>query len=199
MPVYLWAAEIQRPLRPGEEALLMALLPSYRRERLLRIKEPEKRVEPLCAYGLLYLALRQMYGWRRLPAIEYSARGKPYFPAARKVHFNLSHTPGAVLVGLSDAPVGVDIERIRPVNRRTMERICEAGTPEDFFESWVRREARSKRSGVGVSTMLRIEPPLDQGEYYYALHPFPGYAAGVSASSPDLPEPVKKFTLRESV
>ena len=53
-------------------------------------------------------------------APAYTPHGKPYFPEHPDVHFNLSHTAGAVLVGLSDRPVGVDIEHIRPVSQRTM-------------------------------------------------------------------------------
>ena len=60
-----------------------------------------------------------------------------------------------MLVGLSDQELGVDIEKIRPVGQRMMTRMARVSTAEAFFQSWVRREARAKRSGNGVGTIMR--------------------------------------------
>ena len=148
-----------------------------RQERLLRIKQSEKRREPLCAYLILRHALWEQYRWRELPPIRLTSLGKPYFPDFPEVHFNLSHTTGAVLVALSGEPVGVDIEHIRPVSERAMRRLADVTTERAFFQSWVRREARAKRSGAGVGTMLASETPLQPGERFSAepaarLHSF---------------------------
>ena len=59
MSIELWAARLERPLTERETADMLRLLPAGRRERLLRIRQPEKRREPLCAYLLLRLALRE--------------------------------------------------------------------------------------------------------------------------------------------
>ena len=196
MPIGLWAVRLDRPLTEEETAELMSLLPAERRERLLRIGA-EKRQEPLCAYGVLRLALRRTYGLQALPQMERTDRGKPYFPEFPNVHFSLSHTEGAVLAGVSDGPVGVDIERIRPVSRRLLERMANGG--EDFFSVWVRREARSKQSGAGVGAMLREEPPFEAGEGFCFLETFPGYAAGVSGRTGDLPGTLQVCTLEELI
>ncbi|WP_418724739.1 4'-phosphopantetheinyl transferase family protein [Dysosmobacter sp.] len=197
MPIELWAARLERPLTAEEDAAMLALLPPERRERLERLRQPEKRREPLCAYLILCRALWEQYRWRALPPIRTTSLGKPYFPDHPDVHFNLSHTAGAVLVALSDRPVGVDIERIRPVSPRTMRRLADVQTERAFFESWVRREARSKRSGAGVGTMLTAEEPLQRGEQFYELDTFPGYAAGVSTRGGGPPSPLRRYTLDE--
>jgi len=197
MAVKLWAARLERPLTERETALMLTLLPPARRERLERLRLEEKRREPLCAYLLLLLALRQEYGWHRLPEIAISAQGKPWFPQYPEVHFNISHTAGAVFVGISDEPIGVDIEHIRPVSRRSMERLAKAATEEEFFRSWVRREARAKRSGTGVGTMVRAETPLQYGERYYEIKTFAGYVAGVATRSPTPPETPVLYSLDE--
>ena len=181
----LWAARLERLLTKEETEAMLALLPAQRRERLLAAKAEEKRREPLCAYALLLLALRQSCGLDAIPETARGAGGKPYFPAYPELHFNLSHTEGAVLVGLGSAPLGVDIERIRPVSLRTMQRLTGVDTKESFFRCWVRREARSKRTGAGISAMLRAEPPLQPGERYDEVDTFPGYAAGVAAEKTD--------------
>lgn len=195
MSIELWAARLERPLTERETADMLRLLPAGRRERLLRIRQPEKRREPLCAYLLLRLALREACGWQDLPEIRLTSLGKPWFPEFPEVHFNLSHTGGAVLAALSDRPVGVDIERIRPVGRRVMGRIPEADSERAFFESWVRREALAKRSGAGVATMLSAGEELPPGEQFYRLDTFPGYAAGVATRGGGPPSPVRKYSL----
>ena len=197
MAIELWTARLERPLTEREMETLPLLLPPERRARLDRLKEPGKAREPLCAYLMLYLALRQTYGWKHLPAMSYTERGKPFFPDHPEVQFNLSHTSGAVLVGISDQPVGVDIEKVRPVSSRAMQRIAGVTTEEEFFRSWVRREARTKRSGDGVATMMRAEAPLRYGEFYYEVDTFPGYVAGVATRSHDIPTKVRKYSLDE--
>ncbi|MBE6996175.1 MAG: 4'-phosphopantetheinyl transferase [Ruminococcaceae bacterium] len=196
MAIDLWAARLERPLTEQETAIMLFMMPPERRERLMRLPE-EKRREPLCAYMILCLALRQKYGWKAIPEIQRSGRGKPYFPGHPDVHFNISHTSGAVLVGLSDQPIGVDIERLRPVTQRTMRRLAGAITEEAFYQSWVRREARAKREGTAIATMMRSESPLQYGEYYYELDTFPGYVAGVSTRCKELPGEVRKYSLDE--
>ena len=197
MAVALWAARMERLLSGREEKAMTLLLPESRRQRLERVQRSEKRQEVLCAYTMLYLALRQQYGWRRTPEIELSSMGKPFFPEFPEVHFNISHTAGAVLVGVSDEPVGVDIERIRPVSLRYMQRIAGVATEEAFYRSWVCREARAKRAGAGIGALIGQESPLQNGEHFYFLDVFDGYVAGVATRSEEEPGKVHKYFLDE--
>lgn len=199
MAIKLWAAELERPLAAEEAERLTALLPPGRRERLLRVKDPARRREPLCAYLLLRLALRETYGWEDLPAIALSPQGKPCFPDHPDVRFNLSHTSGAVLVGVSDYPIGVDIERIRPVSPGALRRLAPGMEEIDFFPCWVRREARAKLEDAHMDALLRAETPLGEGEFYYPLETFPGYAAGVATNHHESLHPVSLYTLDELI
>ena len=174
---------------------MMLLLPESRRQRLERVQRAEKRQEVLCAYTMLYLALRERYGWRRIPEMTVSAAGKPEFPEFPEVHFNISHTGGAVLVGVAESPVGVDIERIRPVSLRAMLRIAGVESERAFFESWVRREARAKCTGTGVGTMMLKDTPLRAGERFCLLETFDGYAAGAATRRGEALEPVRRYFL----
>ena len=98
---------------------------------------------------------------------------------------------------MADTPVGVDIEHIRPVSVRTMERIAGVRTQEAFFRCWVRREARVKRAGAGIVTMMKTETPLRAGEFYYEISSFPGYAAGVATGEPAPPQKIQRLHLDE--
>lgn len=195
MTVNLWAAWLERPLEPGEVQRLLPLLPPERRKRLLRLPV-EKRREPLCAWLLLRLALRESYGWAELPPVALTDRGKPFFPDHPQVHFNLSHTEGAALAGLSDSPIGVDIQQLRPAAPRLMEQVG-ADSEEAFFTAWVRREARTKCSGRGVGAMLRQEPPLEPVECCRELKIFPGYAACAASRGGPIPETVRICSMEE--
>ena len=197
MAVWCWAMRMERPLTPGETEKLLVLLPRQRRERLLRIRKEARRQEPLCAWILLRLALRQQYGWNDWPEIAYTSLGKPYFPDFPEAHFSISHTHGAVLAALADHPVGADLEKLRPVSRRTMEQVAGTATEEEFFRTWVRREARAKRGGEGVAPMLRREPLMEPEEAYHEVDIFPGYAAGIAAGCLDFIKKVRRYTLDE--
>ena len=195
MAVNLWAARMERPLEPGEVQRLLPLLPPERRERLLRLPS-EKRREPLCAWLLLRLALRETLEWTELPSVALTDRGKPFFPDHPQVQFNLSHTEGAVLAGISDCPIGVDIEKIRPVAPRLMAQVG-VETAEAFFAVWVRREARTKCSVRGIGASLRQEPPMEPGELCRELEIFPGYAACAASRGGTLPESVRICSVEE--
>ena len=147
---------------------------------------------------LLRRAAELAWGWRELPELARSGRGKPYFPQRPGRWFSLSHSGGLALCALSDdGPVGADIEHIRPVSQRAMRRLADVATERAFFESWVRREARAKRSGAGVGTMLSSEEPLSQGEQFYLLDTFPGYVAGVATRGGGPPGQVKLYSMKE--
>ncbi len=195
MEISLWAALLDRPLEAEEADMLTCLLPEERLERLKRLRLPERRQEPLCAYALLSVALFHTYGWIGMPEMRTGPQGKPFFPFAPGKQFNLSHTRGAVLAAVSGVPVGVDIERVRHVSRRTMERVAGADTGEEFFRTWVRREARAKRDGTEtIGTLLTEKPPLPE-ERYWEIETFPGYIAGVAACASEEPADVRRFTV----
>ncbi len=178
----VWALLLDRPLSVQEAAELTALLPPERRERLHRMRLPEKRQEVLCAYLILRRALREQYRWQEIPPIACEDGGKPFFPDAPQVQFNLSHTAGAVLAALSDRPVGVDIERIRPLSPLARRRLAEGTSQEAFFADWVRREAVGKWMGAGVRPhgQETVCPPDCR---FFPLETFAGYAAGICVSS----------------
>ena len=49
---------------------------------------------------------------------------KPYFPRHEELHFNLSHSGALALCALDAAPVGVDIQVIKPLRPALPRRVC---------------------------------------------------------------------------
>lgn len=195
MQIELIAIRLERPFSDEEVNALLRLVPEQRRERLRNLSNPILGHEPICAYAALRLGLNGLFGWKDLPELAYSRYGKPYFPAHEDVHFNISHTRGAVLVGIHDKPIGVDIERIRPVSERTMKRIADVITEKEFFESWTRRESRGKWGGTGVAMMREGASPAVLGERFEYVETFPGYVACVCTHSDDPIGRVHRYTL----
>ncbi len=87
--------------------------------------------------------------------------GKPYLPDST-LQFNISHSGTAVLCGIHNGDIGVDIEKTRPYNDRVAQRICSSaeytyisGDDCRFLEVWTRKEAYAKLTGKGLSVSLR--------------------------------------------
>jgi 4'-phosphopantetheinyl transferase len=87
--------------------------------------------------------------------------GKPYLKSYRHMHFNISHTREAIACAISDKQIGIDIERIKPFNKRIAEKFFTKNEQEyifnkredenvRFFEVWTRKEAYVKWLGKGM-------------------------------------------------
>ena len=161
----LWCLKWTRPLTVAEQEQLTAALPPHRRKR-------KAGDEALCAYGLLRLAMGG-----GLPAMALGERGKPYFPEFSDSHFSISHTDGAALVGISDQPIGVDIENIRPIGPRVKEKLGADLSDEEAFHRWTALEAHAKRTGRGVGEFLHGDMRIPKN--CTALEIGEGYCASV--------------------
>ncbi len=108
----------------------------------------------------------------RMPALSRTEFGKPFFPDGR-FHFSLSHTRSLAACAVSDRPVGVDAETLRPVRPRLASFVLTPGERDwldarpDFDEAlltlWTCKEALVKRSGEGLQFRPReVVLPFDE-------------------------------------
>lgn len=114
--------------------------------------------------------------------------GKPHLTGDQAVRFNLSHSGNDALFAFTSAgEVGVDIERMAPVDPLELAQTCfsEAERAElcalppnqrstAFFHGWVRKEAVIKADGRGVSMGLDTFSVTLRGRARVAEAP-PGY------------------------
>ena len=101
---------------------------------------------------------------------------------------------GAVLAGVSDRPLGVDIERFRPVTPRLLRRLG-ADSAEEALGRWVRLEALAKQSGTGVIAVLNRGLTAAEEASAHDLTVFPGCAAAVVLGEGEAPGQVRIWTL----
>ena len=140
----------------------LPLLSEQRREQCLKFRHEQGRKTCAAAYLLLCEALRKEYGITELPVFEYGEHGKPVIVGHPDIHFNLSHCREAAICVVSNQPVGVDIETIRPfkealaryvMNDDELQQIN--GSALEFTKLWTRKEAAVKRSGHGINNEMR--------------------------------------------
>ena len=137
----------------------IAHLPMDRKVRALRYRHEIDRKTSVVSYLLLVHALYQHYGLRT-PHIAYTHTGKPYLADYPDIHFNISHCPHGCICGISDSPIGVDIQDIRPFSMEIAKMCCTnnelsmLGTADDpaieFTKMWAIKESYLKMTGEGI-------------------------------------------------
>lgn len=122
--------------------------------RMAEKRHPGLHRASLAAWSLLACALG-MLGLEALPEVAYGPWGKPCFLDS-PLHFSLSHSGEFAAALLSDAPCGVDLERVRPEVALRMRARClsarEQAEAMDFFECWTKKECIAKLDGRGMHT-----------------------------------------------
>ncbi|GJE57609.1 hypothetical protein EKPJFOCH_4127 [Methylobacterium thuringiense] len=118
--------------------------------------------------------------------------GKPELdgPWRGSLAFNLSHSGGICLIGLSpDTRIGVDVELMRPIGdclslarshftageAATLAQLPDEALPAAFYACWTRKEAFVKALGLGLSFPL--------GRFAVAIPPAPAALLAVDGSA----------------
>ena len=161
------------------------LLDEEEREKAARFKFDHHRRSYIASHdGLRRILANYVDEDPRALRFEAGEHGKPSL-VGHDLHFNLSHSYDYALVAVAGEEVGVDIERIGPVDDlprlaqksfsaaeiETLEALPAAQRNEGFFTCWTRKEAVIKALGEGLSH------PLDAFDVAFA----PGEDARVLA------------------
>ena len=158
-------------LNGEDERRCMELMTPERRQAVQRIRHTERRHMSVLGEWRVKTVLAQRFGCPvESVVLARTERGKPY-AVGLPVHFSLSHTGPWLALAVSDRPVGIDVERLRPVGEKLARRICspsdweyllagkEAFEAEDgeqrerFFRIWTAKEAWYKREGTGITAL----------------------------------------------
>ena len=165
----------------------------------LRAKRKGRSPQRGSAFGvsLLEYAVGDTWGID-LPEMSPPGTGKPVFVQERDKHFSVSHSKTHVLVALSDAPVGADLETRRPISEKSKRMIMNGQEYRDFdfFELWCLRESVYKLNGAGrLREILRFRKEGDRimgpdaDIWYQVIRGVEDCAGAVCQSQPfELPE-----------
>jgi 4'-phosphopantetheinyl transferase len=147
------------------------------RQRLAGLRRPADR-EPFLLGRAGLRRLQAALGGGEPAAVPITAgpQGKPFCPGGPQ--FNISHSGDLILLALHPSrPVGVDLERLRPVprwralaarmlpagerqalERQAREGLGAAAQSEAFLAAWCRLEARLKAHGCGLAQRSTLTP-----------------------------------------
>jgi 4'-phosphopantetheinyl transferase len=163
----LWLLPLDDPSWPI--GTLTVPLSQGERDRAARFHFDRDRRHFIAAHGLLRMLLGAALDLAPAAVPITQERGeKPFLINAVGLDFNLSHSGGWALVGLSAADIGVDVEKVRPLTDRieigrryfaaseaaAMAALPAAEREDGFFACWTRKEAYVKALGLGLAAPL---------------------------------------------
>lgn len=163
--VHLWRARLDPT--PQRLRQLRETLTEEERGRAQRFHFPQDRIRFVARRGILRAILGSYLDIPpgRVPLVT-GAHGKPELaPGAGALHFSVSHSGGLALCAVTrDRPVGVDLERLRPVpeaeeiaqrffsdrEKADFRTLRPGAKRKGFFRCWTRKEAYLKAIGLGL-------------------------------------------------
>lgn len=133
-----------------EQLTLWESWSSTEKQRRMERMTPQKRLQSLCGDALARQMLSKVLGIAPQEIVfTYTENGKPLVDG---LYFNVSHSGNLVGCAVSQRPVGLDLEQIRPAPPRlrcAME--AEGESDEAFFRLWTKREALLKCRGETIA------------------------------------------------
>lgn len=144
----------------------LGLMDPERRERVQKKARREDRARSVAGDMLLRKALSESFGIEEEDIkILADGRGAPYVDGI-DVCVSISHSGDYAVCAFSHAPVGIDVEQIRPICARVAVGTFSEGETEylgacgnelsgdalvRFYEIWTAKEAYAKMTGNGIS------------------------------------------------
>ena len=169
--VQVWRVALDRV--PASDSAVMTALSAAERERANGFRFDADRDRFVRSHTALRMILASyLHAAPEELVFRAGANGKPFLdcPAdSVALHFNLSHSGNLALVAVARGrEVGVDIERVRPVNdmagiaarffspfeRQALDRVAPEQRLRAFFATWVLKEAYLKACGDGLVRRL---------------------------------------------
>lgn len=146
----------------GENDKWDGYLSKYRKDKVKRLKRPEKKAQSIGAELVLNYAVGKEIG--KKPEYDIDENGKPYLTNADDVYFNLSHSGDYAVCVVHDSSVGIDIQKMKEFDAAMIKRFFTDEEKEyiekskdmkkAFFEIWSKKESFIKAVGKGLRIPL---------------------------------------------
>ena len=151
--IYLYKMEhkeIENPI--GGRQMLALYCSDIRHADERKARQLPRSPQKGSAFGVSLLEYAVLRQWNLpLPALTPPGHGKPAFADMPGKYFSISHTNTHVMVALSEAPVGVDIQTRREITEQSARALMDDTEWEqfDFHDLWCLRESLYKLNGAG--------------------------------------------------
>jgi 4'-phosphopantetheinyl transferase len=161
----------------------LAFLSPESMQRLFKIKNPTTFCQSLLGELLVRSVLVQNFKIRNQDIVfGWSKKGKPYLKNQPAIQFNTSHSKQWVVIAVSQKPIGVDVEKIRPIKIDLAKRffsdiefdqfINKKGKARQayFFDLWTLKESYLKALGKGLTKSLRSFSVINENGRFNLLN-----------------------------
>lgn len=194
--VHVWLAELSH--FTADVSALQALLAPDEIERAMRFHSLLDKDYFIITRGLLRKTVSQYNGVSPCEIVfSYGLHGKPYLQDNPYfIEFNASHSADlAIFAMTTHQPIGVDIEKIKPVFKEKIAKryfnaeeyaelmsLSDQARIEKFYQLWTRKEAIIKARGEGIFTL-----PSHLSDSHYSIQDLDapkGYQAAVAINGP---------------
>lgn len=188
-----------------------------RRRKVLKFRQHKDRKLSLGAGMLLEYVLKWHLSEEEYTnKLVFGSNGKPGIEN-EKIFFNLSHSGRYAVCAVSDRPVGIDVEEIKPANKTLINHVCTEkekeyleGLTEDkqnetFTRIWTVKESAVKCDGTGLLTPPKnVEADMDAGvvicngvNRFIKEYPLDGHRLTVCSEKEVFPETAETLTLED--
>lgn len=156
------------------EEAYASLSPS-RKEHIDRLRKDDDKHRSLAAQILVQQLLQDHYNITTAQ-LHRRANGQPYLTQC-ELYVSIAHSHNKIACAVSEAPVGIDIERIHPTDLNICRHLCvpeearyvlgdgiqeKTGVCHDpeilqrLFEIWTAKEAYFKKAGTGITDLKSV-------------------------------------------
>ena len=155
---------------------------NFRKDKYNYYKNQENKFECLAATYLIDYGLKK-YGLREQDmSYGIGKNGKPYFINHSEIKFSISHSKNMAMVAMSDYDIGCDIQFVKRIDEDIYDKVLLDNEKKEilqidninlrmdkFFEYWVMKEAKLKKSGKGLSNDISSIDIEHMKVYSYTL------------------------------
>ncbi|WP_087993061.1 4'-phosphopantetheinyl transferase [Bacillus vallismortis] len=213
----IYGIYMDRPLSQEETERFMSFVSPEKREKCRRFYHKEDAHRTLLGDVLVRSVISGQYQLDK-SGIRFSAQeyGKPCIPDLPDAHFNISHSGRWIICAFDSQPIGIDIEKTKPISLDIAKRFFSKTEYSDlsaknkdeqtdyFYHLWSMKESFIKQEGKGLSLPLdsfsvrlhqdgrvSIELPDSHSPCYIKTYEVdPGYKMAVCAAHCDFPKDI---------
>lgn len=169
-----WLSASVGDFEKSEYDRIYANLSPSRKGRVDRYKREEDRIRSLLCELLLRKILLDLGAENAV--LETAENGRPFLKNS-SLFVSMSHSEERAVCAVSEKAIGIDLERIKPINAALIYRVCtqneiEHVTPhppektvtvenravlERFYEVWTAKEAYFKKMGTGITDLKSVD------------------------------------------
>ncbi|SNX54846.1 4'-phosphopantetheinyl transferase superfamily protein [Thermoanaerobacterium sp. RBIITD] len=166
--IEIYGVQLKNYISKEDFDRLLGFVSEEKKERIRRFRKYDDAERSLIADILLRVVICKKIGLKNDELSFYKNEyGKPLLKNMENIYFSISHSYDWVVVAVNEFSIGIDIEKIKPINLNIAKRfftddeynfIMDVDVQkrlEYFFKLWTLKESYVKLEGKGLYTSLK--------------------------------------------